>query len=766
MPRWWAFPSVHFHAPLQSRSKHFIRSTSTVSSTPSIQATTFTNGTPSTTTAPSRAVLKTISRMSREKAPWRYIAQETGLSVEECQRLFYTKIDWRVPYYWTIDGHPSRPDKEQIARLIYLVEHEGRTFDEIADRRLLSKRIDRKRYLRYYHPLVLEQKYAEIVRQRRRLRRQRLLDLGHAPEDLLLLRSVELFGQDWERIAQHTNAEMARVYKDERTKSVSASEHSRTLPSSTTDEPHRDSQFGQLEAADLHGEMATQQLYEPLTAETARALYHKVRRRHGQIWSEEDDALLVFMVLETMGQHHWLTPAQVPSSLSSLNHEKIVAARDFWVQVASALGNHSPLQCLQRWQSMFALDDALKQPPTDQWHRFEDYQLWMAWKFFASQPQIMQKLQAEFCDAIASVETRVPATTTTTSKAKAEARDAEENLQTTGREHGLPVKELMRVLSLSHHVVAFQRYRGVDQCQRQFERAIRRLFRWSEKDAKKAPRKSLSFDPETVVNQAIQEQKVYPLIHFIRASVADPMLARALQQVAALTGKDAITTSEENSRRLATVPKEQRLRSLWNPTLHKRLLWLVTEAKKGVKIADEDVDWDEISKKLTKEAMDDKLRGAPNITTQQCLSTWRFVQAQPGLLEAEEAAKTGQQSNDSEECDRQQVQSSRQQPWLEHEMVSLELGVRHFGTIWADIRAQYLPRRSVSEIHQKWFEISSSATEDPVLAKNRAQEEDYQALMHALKISAGPTPEPPLPSPSTFVRHQSNPGDEDEEVRK
>ncbi|KAF9157320.1 hypothetical protein DFQ26_008850 [Actinomortierella ambigua] len=698
--------------------------------------------------------------MSREKAPWRLIAQETGLSVEDCQRLFYTKLDWRAPYYWTIDGHPGRPDKAQIARLVYLVEHEGYTFDEIAERRLLYKRIAKNgHYLRYYHPLVLEHKYAEVVRHRKRLQRQRMAELGHLPEHVVLLRAVELFGQDWERIAQHTNTEMARAHEVERAKCVTLLDRFRSrlaaaVAAATADKPNRDARgIKQLETelAELESEVAKQQDPGWLSAETAQSLFHKVQRRHGQVWTTEDDALLVYMILETMRQHHWRTPTQVPSSLSSLDRGNDPTTWAYWAQVANALGNHTPRQCLQRWRAMSTLDDRSKQVSNARWQRFEVCQFWMAWDFLVSQPQILQKIQASFRDVVGSADPRLhditaPATGMgTRTKARTAAKVKEQP------ELGPLMKEVVQVLSLSQYAAAFQRNRGADQCQHRFESTVRKLLSRPKNDAKKPASKPSSLNAGAIFIQAIQEQNVDLIIHFIRTAVVDPLLTRSLQKLAESPSEDAVA-AEENCESLATFPKEYRLRSLWSPTLRKRLQWRVIEAKGGIKIADEDIDWDEIAEQLTKEAPNGEDGRVPNITSQQCLSTWRYILAEHDLLEAEETeaqvdvkgtclqTSSGRQAEGLEDDNRQSKQAPKQRRWLEHEIVSLEIGVRRFGTIWADVRAQYLPGRTISEIHQKWFEISSGTAVDPTPALDRAQEEDYQTLMHALKISTGPTP--------------------------
>ncbi|KAG0238820.1 hypothetical protein BGW41_008031 [Actinomortierella wolfii] len=653
-------------------------STKDASTTSPSTMTSYTNST--SKPSPEYAILKTISRMCREKAPWRLIAQETGLGVEECQRLFYTKLDWRVPYYWSINGQRNHPDKEQIARLIHLVEEEGYSFDEIADRRLLSKRVDERRYIRYYHPAVLEQKYREILQQRKL--RRRMMDQEHLPhhEFLLrswLLRSFELFGHDWERIAERTNAEIAEWYDRKRSRLANRLERERAR-SGDNPTKHQKKIIKRVEKDLAHFEKDfAEQVPAPLTAEKAQILCQKIRRQD-QPWTADDDAVLVYTILEKMQRYHWLTPAQVP-----LTYKKDTAD-DCWVQVANAVGNHTPEQCLKRWQAMVTLDDNSKLASTAQWHRFEGCQFWM-------------------------------------------------------------------------------RNRGADQCQKYFEGALKKLLIRSTIGSKNEKRQMPN--AEAVLNKAIQEQDALGVIHFIRTAVVDPLLAKTLQHITDVEKDLAIT--EEDSSKLVTVPKEHRLRSLWSPSLRNRLLWLVIAAKEGVKVPDEDVDWDEIARELLKDTQKrDPGQRLPNITPQHCFSTWRYITCEHDLFEAEEMkAEVDDQEHSSEQSRNERLSRAsgrhpKQQVWLDHEIVSLKLGVRRFGTSWADIRAQFLPRRQISEIHQKWFEISGkegdegAAKTDEKSALGRAHDEDYQALMHALKISIKPANPEPQPTPTPLLEPQ------------
>ncbi|KAG0234069.1 hypothetical protein BGW42_006935 [Actinomortierella wolfii] len=727
--------------------------------------------------SPEHTILKTISRMCREKAPWRLIAQETGLAVEECQRLFYTKLDWRVPYYWSINGQRNHPDKEQIARLIHLVEEEGYSFDEIADRRLLSKRVDERRYIRYYHPAVLEQKYREILQQRKL--RRRMMDQEHLPHHELLirswlLRSFELFGHDWERIAERTNAEMAEWYDRKRSRLANRLERERAR-SGDNPTKHQKKIIKRVEKdlARFEKDFA-EQVPAPLTAEKAQILCQKIRRQD-QPWTADDDAVLVYTILEKMQRYHWLTPAQVP-----LTYKKDTAD-DCWVQVANAVGNHTPEQCLKRWQAMVTLDYNSKLASTAQWHRFEGCQFWMAWRFFVSQPQILKEIQENFGGQITALlesaepmksspaTTRLSTRTATDSKltvyvdsikctdrtAEIESRDIGEHLQSDG--HDRLLTEVARVFSLSHLVAAFQRNRGADQCQKYFEGALKKLLIRSTIGSKNEKRQMPN--AEAVLNKAIQEQDALGVIHFIRTAVVDPLLAKTLQHVTDVEKDLAIT--EEDSSKLVTVPKEHRLRSLWSPSLRNRLLWLVIAAKEGVKIPDEDVDWDEIASQLLKDAQKrDPGQRLPNISPQHCFSTWRYITCEHDLFEAEEMKAEVDDQEQSSEQPRNECLSGasgrhpQQQVWLDHEIVSLKLGVRRFGTSWADIRAQFLPRRQISEIHQKWFEISDKEEDkgasktDEKSTLGRAHDEDYQALMHALKISIKPANPEPQPTPT------------------
>jgi hypothetical protein len=218
------------------------------------------------------------------------------------------------------------------------------------------------------------------------------------------------------------------------------------------------------------------------------------------------------------------------------------------------------------------------------------------------------------------------------------------------------------------------------------------------------------------------------------------------------------TISEENKAAVLNDSHQNIVRPNWTKRKIETLQDLVLEQKEGVLRANFQVDWDQISRELedrfktiddddhyppvvqgqesfssapsssSSALLADKLKAtnavpvppAPRqFSAAQCRTCWEFISAQPARARFLASSNKGirdvdasdrlehQEDNNNSMADSKKSHLVKEDDnWTDLEVVLLKQGVRRHGTKWADVRAQFLPQRDVSDLYQKWKTIS------------------------------------------------------------
>ncbi|KAF9586385.1 hypothetical protein BGW38_005816 [Lunasporangiospora selenospora] len=142
--------------------------------------------------------------------------------------------------------------------------------------------------------------------------------------------------------------------------------------------------------------------------------------------------------------------------------------------------------------------------------------------------------------------------------------------------------------------------------------------------------------------------------------------------------------------------------------------------------------------------LDARVGGQKSIrfSAKQCELCWKHISTsstpfsfdiRPPKIEG----ATDEQGQDAGATTASMTRSRKLSDWSDHEVESLKQGVRRFGNAWADIRAQFLPNRDVSELYPKWRSISPTAPSEYGVATPLATESAATATATSAVTSGG-----------------------------
>ncbi|KAF9135627.1 hypothetical protein BGW39_001507 [Mortierella sp. 14UC] len=672
-----------------------------------------------------------ILRLVKAKTPWKDIDAALNLPHSKAHHRYYTQLDpalkvWKLP-----NGQPNIAMQD---RLVYLVEVEKLSFADIEKYRLMDEPwmtptpfapvevlkaagvalpelsestggrgavdslLPRKNSGGPFNRVSLQRKYNDLkalvaattLRENEQLMRR------------AIQRSVELYGENWKAVAAHADLLLDQWIKPA--------------------------------------------VHRTALTPTKVATVFRSFQRVGVDWGLEDDVVMTRKILALSRQQPGildiLTKPFSDDGRQRTNKQGVALdqelQRRYWTEISIALGSHSPFQCQRRWKGLWNLHDTDKSAQSKSWHRFERFQYWMLWKYFSQQ---QQQHRASGADTLTSAE----------------------DLQAACEE-----------LSYSKEIARWMRHRSETQCEKFFRSSIRSVLNPSQdKLAAMARNISSAASLSTPIPQLPRQfASKESLADAITAELADPFLIK--MSVIAPGHKDSTRAD----------PHQPMVRSEWTPERVRALNEIVVQEKQGVHRADFELDWDRIAEALEQkyvagsslstdsgfikdtgvtggsDSNTDALVPQPSLlfTPKQCQSCWEYIstipttQTQSNTPVADPATTNTTNSNTSTATNPTTLESmdSVVQGWSQNEILLLQQGVRKYGTLWADIRAQFLPNRNISDLQWAWFSISvgpsskntgsggAASSASASAAVDRLSEPDYVGLLSALdKVGGG-----------------------------
>ncbi|KAF9912696.1 hypothetical protein EC991_009432 [Linnemannia zychae] len=662
-----------------------------------------------------------ILRLVREKTPWKDIDAALNLPHSTAHHRFYTRLDpalkvWKLP-----NGQPNVAMQD---RLVYLVEIEKLSFADIEKYKLMDEPwktptpfapvgvleaagvtmpglsestggsapnsvLPKKNSGGPFNRVSLQKKYQEL----KALAATTTLRENEHLMRRAIQRSVELYGENWKAVAAHSDLLLDQWIKPAVSRIA-------------------------------------------LTPNKAATIFRALQRT-GVDWGLEDDVVMTRKILTMSRQQPGILdiltkPFSETGQQRTDKHGVVLdqeLQRRYWTEISIALGSHSPSQCQRRWKGLWNLHDIDKSAQSKSWHRFERFQYWMLWKYFSQRQQLGTGDAATLIGA--------------------------EDLQAACEE-----------LSFSKEIARWMRHRSETQCEKFFRSSIRSVLNPGQDKlaAMTGNISSVSSSTTTTPQQPRQFASKESIADAITAEVADPFLIK--MSVIAPENKDSIRAD----------PQQPMVRSEWTPERIRTLNEIVVQEKQGVHRADFELDWDRVAEALERKyvgssssmnpelgkdtettgnnSSTDELVPPPYLlfTPKQCQSCWEYISTIP----------TSQKQTNSPIID-STINSTTTAPspttlegkdgalhgWSENEILLLQQGVRKYGTLWADIRAQFLPSRDISDLQRAWFSISVSpsseetvgsgkaSTISPTAAVDRLSEPDYVGLLSALNKVGG-----------------------------
>ncbi|KAF9287956.1 hypothetical protein BGZ74_000987 [Mortierella antarctica] len=604
-----------------------------------------------------------IVQLHQQDLPWIEIDRRLGRPASSCYNRYYTVLDpnlqlWNLPH--------GQPNTAMLKRLVYLVEVEKMPYGKIEKQGLLDGFVTRKAGSNSVkntsgdltkgnkgkgsaiNKVTMMKKYKDykILLSRQSFRE------GQAEISRTIRRSVELYGENWVKVAASVQAHMDQW-------------HSKAASAAAT-------------AEGSEGEKERR----PLTPAFVKEIYIGMQEK-GVHWGLEDDVVMARKVLELSQRQPNILGILAKKPSSSPQTTDTNGDDTYWKEISIALGNHSPEQCRRRWQGLWELNDSDKSAQSKMWHRYEKLQFWMLWR---------NMYRTKFSMGAIPDLDRQPLT---------------------------DLAAVLEELSFAKEISRWMRHRSEAQCLKQFSTAVRMGLLPSPVDQLKSKEqpKSRADQAKLKLEQA-KAQQAQDQTFLKQQATKFPhrkALLDAIQgEIAGPTIKKLSTIDPDNELSTRGDPHQQIVRSDWTAELSEALQERVLRAKQGVERADFELDWKKIAQELETQEQAKALVGETvHISGSHCQKCWEYISG--GL---------GSRDKDSEES----PQTSQSSEWPDLEVKLLQQGVRRFGTSWADIRAQFLPNRDVSELYPKW----KSFADESKGKVDRLQEPDFVGLLSAL----------------------------------
>ncbi|KAF9951241.1 hypothetical protein BGZ72_007220 [Mortierella alpina] len=703
---------------------------------------------------------KEIIRLHENGVPWVDIDLAMNRPPSSCYYRYHTALDphleaWKLPN--------GQPNPAMIKRLVYLVDVEKHTFWQIQDRKLMhlpwqtptafapqevlealatseaqssssgptvtvdsaggAQRRDDSHVI--FNKIALHKKYTEYKALQAATSLRENLDLYHKA----VRRGVEVYGENWKKVAECADTLLGQW-----------------LPSATK---------------------------APLTPNKVASDFRNLQRQ-GVEWGLEDDVVMARKILQLKKDKPGIWSI-LERPLQGQDDEQ----RRYWNEISLALGNHSPKQCKRRWDGLLQLADEEKSAQSKSWHRFERFQFWMLWRHLYLQNLHLMRKDYPLNDV-------------------------------------LELSRACGKLSFSKEISKWMRHRNKATCEKFFKSSVNSALELGINPSELEKylierRQTLQREKQSQQQQQQKEQKpekqeqqekrdqdaTYPGSTLTRAKLGDSILSQVAEPMIAKMS----TISFENERSTRKDHHQRIVRSDWTVERTRALHEVVLQQKQGVQRADFELDWNRIAEQLedkfadersaepaatpnstatanskepsrtSVQPMQQKLQLSPPLfTPKQCQSCWEYISSFAPSFGGAAAAATalsvsppsplsalgsaeGVEDTISFNNSNNSNRGYDRRDWSEHELLLLQQGVRKHGTSWADVRAQFLPSRSVSDLYQTWLSISVPGTAGTAASKggsettprdggdvivaDRLSEPDYVGLLSALEKAGG-----------------------------
>ncbi|KAF9965942.1 hypothetical protein BGZ70_003734 [Mortierella alpina] len=708
---------------------------------------------------------KEIIRLHESGMPWADIDATLNRPPSSCYYRYHTSLDPHLEAWKLSNGQPN---VAMIKRLVYLVEVEKHTFWQIQDRKLMhqpwqtptafapktvleafatseaqssssgptatldsaagAQKKDDSHIV--FNKIALHKKYTDYKALQAAASLRENQDLYHKA----LRRGVEVYGENWKKVTECADSLLQQW-----------------LPSTTR---------------------------VPLTPNKVASDFRNLQRQ-GVEWGLEDDVVMARKILQLKKD----TPG-IWSILERPLQGQDDDQRRYWSEISLALGNHSPEQCKRRWDGLLQLADEEKSAQSKSWHRFERFQFWMLWKHFYLQNLHLMRKDYPLNDVLEL------------SRACGKLSFSKEISKWMRHRNKAMCEKYFRssvnsALALGINPTDLEKYllERRQRLQREKQNRQQQQQQQQEKQEPQEQRDQNAMGASSTMTRA-------KLGESILLQVAEPTMAKMS------------TISSENERSTRKDLHQRMVRSDWTVERTRALHEVVLQQKQGVQRADFELDWDRIAEQLEDKFADkspaDRMTLAdpavastptttddfevpsrtnaqpmhqqlqlppPLFTPKQCQSCWEYISSFAPSLGTNAAAPlpvspssplsalgpaegVGEaaipfRSSSSSSSDR----GYDGRDWSDHELLLLQQGVRKHGTSWADVRAQFLPSRSVSDLYQTWLSISVPGTAGGaadkegseaifreggnVMVADRLSEPDYVGLLSALEKAGG-----------------------------
>ncbi|KAF9438588.1 hypothetical protein BGZ76_006640 [Entomortierella beljakovae] len=664
-----------------------------------------------------------IIELFNSGTPWKEIDYQLDRPLSSCYNRYYSALDPNLRV-WNLPN--GQPNTELIKRLVYLVDVEKQSFSNIDKQNLMQEPWETptpyappevllaygakaKKYVPKKQPQVHNTRYGPL-RPFNKLSLQKKYNdhKAHLAKNSILLsktllhrairRGAEIYGENWRMIATH-----ADMLLDLWTPTKAANPNDLMKRDVKTKD--------ELESGTEGSRLPVVEEREALYPNKVASIY-RILQRKGVNWGLEDDAVMTRKILSFYQKDPSVLDILAKPFGGSVDSQEVKdLQRFYWSEISVALGSHSPTQCKRRWDGLWDIQDQEKSAHSKSWHRFERFNFWMIWSHFYQ----MCATNGTFRNS-----------------------SMEDLYDLSGHDS---IERICQDFSFSNDVSKWMRHRSVAQCEKYFKSSIKSALR--QNAALDSNNQGQVQATEGTPDYAAQSDMTNSISNNIVKSYTGKSVLDAIRTQVAMPILEKISTINPRLEESTRGDRQQQIvRPDWTRERIKALYDIVMQKKQGVLRADFDIDWDEIASSLenmpstgsqeVKGGHSDSAGHISNslkttdshqtstyITGEHCHDVWDYLssgtaaEARSTLnLQAQSILDT--KPSASQEDD---VLSG----WTDHELQLLQQGVRKFGNSWADVRAQFLPNRTITELYQTWLSVTAPSEDDTAGTLSRSE---------------------------------------------